>query len=253
MIPTIDTTHSSAGRAAQFTTTHWSVVLAAGQTDSPAASAALEQLCQSYWYLLYAFVRRHGSSPQDAEDLTQAFFERVLEKCYLADLDQSKGRFRDFLKAALKHFLADCRDRERAAKRGGGKTIIHLDALTPEERYRLEPPDAMTPDTRFDRDWALTIVQNAVEELREEYAAQGKTEVFEQMKSQLPGGVTSLPQAEIARRLGKTEEAVKAEASRFRRRFRDLGRAEIHHTVAGVPEIDEELRYLSEVLRDMVG
>ena len=253
MIPTTDTPPPGLGQNDQFTTTHWSVVLAARQTDSPAASAALEQLCQIYWYPLYAFVRRQGSSPQDAEDLTQAFFERVLEKCYLADVAQSNGRFRDFLKAALKHFLADCRDRERAAKRGGGKTIIHLDALTAEERYRLEPADALTPDTRFDRDWALTIVQNAVEGLRKQYAADGKTEVFEHMKSQLPGAVTSLPQAEIARRLGKTEEAVKAEASRFRRRFRDLVRVEIHHTVAGVPEIDEELRYLSEVLRDMVG
>lgn len=233
--------------AKQFVTTHWSVVLAARDSDSPAARTALEQLCQTYWYPLYALVRREGNSPTDAEDLTQAFFERVLEKQYFADVDPNKGRFRDFLKAALRHFLAECRKRERAAKRGGGKTVIHLDALAAEERYRLEPADTMTPDRLFDRDWALLVVENAADRLRQEYADAGKNDLFECLKFQLPGSGEREPYAQIAARLGKTEEALKSEAFRLRRQFVHFVRAEVQHTVAGVSDIDAEIRYLLEV------
>ncbi len=249
MIPMTDINPPGTGHNDRFTTTHWSVVLAARGADSPAAREALGRLCQTYWYPLYAFVRRQGYTPEEAEDYTQAFFERFLAKDYLAQVERPKGRFRTFLLVALKHFLSQERKRERAQKRGGGETIIHLDALTAEERYRLEPADTGTPDSRFDRDWALTIFQHAIDALREEYAADGKTEVFEYLKAQLPGSAGGLPQAEIGRRLGKTEKAVKAEASRFRARFRHFVRAEIQHTVAGVPDIDDELRYLSTVLR----
>ncbi|MGA2659952.1 MAG: sigma-70 family RNA polymerase sigma factor [Verrucomicrobiota bacterium] len=250
MIPATDSTALNAGRNAQFTTTHWSAVLAARQADSPAATAALERLCQTYWYPLYAFVRRQGNSPEDAQDVTQEFFARVLQKDYFAQVDQSKGRFRDFLKAALRHFLADCRDRGRALKRGGGKPLIHLDALTAEERYRLEPADTMTPDRSFDRSWALTAMQHAIAGLREKYAAEGKGEFFEYLKPYLAGSEKGLSQAEIALRLGKSEEAIKSEVFRLRRHFAQCLRAEIQHTVAGVSDIDEEARYLLEVWSD---
>ncbi len=237
----------------QFVTTHWSVVLAARESDSPAARLALEQLCQTYWYPLYAFVRRQGNSPEEAEDLTQAFFERILEKQYFADVDRSKGRFRDFLKAALRHFLADWRDRERAAKRGGGKTVIHVDAVTAEERYRLEPADTMTPDRLFDRGWAVTVVENAVSRLRQEYAEARKSELYECLKFQLPSSGKGESYAQIAARLGKTESAIKSESFRLREQFLHFVRAEIQQTVAGVSDIDEEIRYLSEVWSSAIG
>lgn len=233
--------------AKQFATTHWSVVVAARESDSPAARAALEQLCQTYWYPLYALVRRQGNSSADAEDLTQAFFERVLEKRYFADVDRSKGRFRDFLKAALRHFLSDCRDWERAAKRGGGKTIIHLDAVAAEERYALEPVDTTTPDRLFDRGWALTVVQNATARLRQKYADDGKSDLYECLKSQLPGSGVGESYEHIAASLGKTESAIKSEAYRFREQFRNFVRAEVQQTVAGVSDINEEIRYLLDI------
>lgn len=240
--------------AAHFVTTHWSVVLAARESDSPAVRTALEQLCQTYWCPLYAFVRRQGHSPADAEDLTQAFFERVLEKQYFADADRSKGRFRDFLKAALKHFLSNDRDRAQAAKRGGCATPVPLDGLTAEERYRLEPADTRAPDRLFDRGWALTIVENAVARMRQDYAEAGKRAVFEHLKFQLPGAATSGESyAQIATRLGNTESAIKSEASRFRDQFRVFVRAEIQETVGGVADIDEEIRYLLEVLSTTTG
>ncbi len=233
----------------QFVTTHWSIVLAARDSDSPAARAALEQLCRTYWYPLYAFVRRQGYSPAEAEDLNQAFFERVFEKQYFADVDQSKGRFRGFLRAALKHFLSNDRDRARAIKRGGGIPPLDLDGLTTEERYRLEPADTLTPDRLFDRGWALTVVESAVTRMRQEYADAGKREIYEHLKFQLPGAsTTGESYVQIAARLDKTESAIKSEASRLRDRFRFFVRAEIQETVAGVADIDEEIRYLLEVL-----
>ena len=233
--------------AAHFVTTHWSVVLAARGSDSAAGRAALEKLCQTYWYPLYAFVRRQGNSPADAEDLTQAFFERVLEKQYFADVDQSKGLFRAFLIAALKHFLADCRDRARAIKRGGTATIVHLDALTAEERYRLEPADNMAPDSLFDRSWGLTVVENAVDRLRQEWRTQGKAELFESLKFELPGSEDRHPYAEIGAKLGKTQSAIKTDAYRLRQQFNRFLRDEIQNTVAGVSNIDDEIRYLAKV------
>jgi RNA polymerase sigma-70 factor (ECF subfamily) len=253
MIPTTHTPPSGLGQNAQFTTTHWSVVLTARQTDSPAASAALEQLCQTYWYPIYAFMRRQGHPPHDAEDLTQGFFERLLERQYLADVDRSKGRFRAFLIAALKHFLSDCRDRERAARRGGGKTILHLDALTAEERYRLEPSNVTPPDRLFDRGWALTVVENAVARLRQEYAASGKGDLFESLRFQLPGSARGDSYAAIASRLGTSESAIKSAASRLRDRFVHSVRAEVRQTVASVSDIDEEMHYLSEVWSTVSG
>src|SRR5437899_6321909 len=142
----------------RFATTHWSVVLLAGQADSPQATEALEKLCRTYWYPLYVFVRRQGNSPEDAQDLTQAFFERILEKNYFGQVDRAKGRFRAFLLAALKNFLSDQRDYRDAAKRGGGRRMLSLDAQTAEERYQLEPVDTLTPDKLYERRWAFTLL-----------------------------------------------------------------------------------------------
>jgi RNA polymerase sigma factor (sigma-70 family) len=235
-------------QAAQFLTTHWSVVDAVGGTDSPAARQALERLCQTYWYPLYAFVRRKGSSPEEAEDLTQGFFERAIEKKYFAQVDRSQGRFRAYLLACLKHFLADARDHERAAKRGGGKPIVSFDSLTAAERYQREPADTLTPEKLYDLQWARALVAQARARLREEYAAAGKNELHTFLNCLEPGAAERLTYAEIGRRLNKTESAIKNEAARLRQRFHLLLRDEVSRTVITVPEIDDEIRYLVELL-----
>src|SRR6185503_3516822 len=158
----------------KFTTTHWSVVAAARDSSSPGAREALERLCCAYWYPLYAYVRRQGNSPADAEDLTQAFFAFILEKQALVTVDQEKGKFRSFLLAAFTHFFLDQLDRSQAAKRGGGRQIIHLDGLAPEDRYRLEPADPVSPEKLFERRWALTVLDQARVLLKAECAAAGK-------------------------------------------------------------------------------
>jgi len=231
-------------RSDWFRTTHWSVVLAAGRGESPGAQEALERLCQTYWYPLYVFVRRQGYSPEDAQDLTQGFFERVLEKNYFGQADRDKGRLRAFLLAALKHFLSDQRDRERAAKRGGGKTTLSLDAQDAEDRYLLEPADTATPDKLFERRWALTVIEQARVRLRAEYAAGGKSEIYEQLKLVETGERGELTYAEIGKRVGLSESGVKTAALRMRRRYAELLREEIAQTVATVSEIDEEIRHL---------
>ena len=204
----------------------------------------MERLCQTYWYPLYVFVRCQGYSPEDAQDLTQGFFERVLEKNYFGQADRNKGRLRAFLLAALKHFLSDQRDRERAAKRGGGKTILSLDAQDAEDRYLLEPADNATPDKLFERRWALTVIEQARVRLRAEYAAGGKSEIYEQLKLVETGERGELTYAEIGKRVGLSESGVKTAALRMRRRYAELLREEIAQTVATVSEIDEEIRHL---------
>jgi len=231
-----------------FTTTHWSVVLGAAQGDHPAARQALERLCTTYWYPLYAYVRRRGYSPEDAQDLTQGFFERVLEKHYLDQVDQSKGRFRAFLLAALKHFLSDQFDWRRAAKRGGGRPLLSLDAQAGEERYQFEPVDALSPDKLYERRWAFTVLGEARGRLRAEFAAVGRLPLYEHLDAFESGEETGLTFSEIGRQLALSETCVKAAASRLRRRYADLVREEIAHTVASVAEIDEEIRHLVTVV-----
>lgn len=232
----------------QFTTTHWSVVLSAGNPESPQAADALERLCRTYWYPLYAYVRRDGSSAEDAQDLTQGFFARFLQKDYLADVRREKGRFRSFLLASLRHFLADERDRSRAIKRGGGRTILSLDAQGAEGRYVLEPMDELTAEKVFERRWALTVLEAARACLREVYARAGRTERFEALETFLPGEQAAGTYAQAASRLGVAPGTVKWEVHQLRRRYRELLRAEIAHTVPGVDEIDEEVRHLIAVL-----
>ncbi|HOC55484.1 MAG TPA: sigma-70 family RNA polymerase sigma factor [Verrucomicrobiota bacterium] len=233
-----------------FTTTHWSVVLAARQPDTPGAQQALERLCRTYWYPLYVFIRHQGCSPEDAQDLTQAFFERVLARNYFDQADREKGRFRAFLLARLKHFMSDQRDRDRAAKRGGGATVLSLDAQTAEERYRLEPLDRMAPDRLYERRWAFTVLAQARERLWQEFLDGGKGELYQQLNALETGEERDHTYAEVGRRLGMSEDAIKSAVVRLRRRYGELLRQEIAQTVATASEIDQEIRHLMAAIAD---
>jgi len=234
---------SNPGR--HFELTRWSIVRAAGR-DTPGARDALQHLCTAYWYPLYAFVRRQGNPPDAAQDLTQEFFTRLLEHDWLADVDQNKGRFRSFLLASMKHFLANEWDRDRAKKRGGGRSPISLDALTAESRYAMEPAGAETPETIFQRRWALTLLEQVMTRLRGEFTAAGKAEIFDELKAMLTGDKT--PYAEVGQRLGMNEGAVKVAVHRLRKRYRDLIREEIAQTVESDGEVEDELRDLMSAL-----
>lgn len=232
-----------------FATTHWSLVVAAGDSASPAAREALERLCRSYWYPLYAYVRRRGRSAHDAKDLTQGFFLQLLDHGYLARADPRKGRFRTFLLVALNHFLTNEWHRGQTQKRGGGATFS-LDALSAEERYAAEPYTADTPDRLFEQRWALAVVERAIEALRREFEAAGRAGLFDALKGVLTGNQVTEPYEAIAARLDLTEAAVKMTVSRLRRRFGELLQAEVAHTVADAAAIDDELRHL---LRTLAG
>ena len=233
-----------------FATTHWSVVLEAGQEDSPKASEAMAHLCRTYWYPLYAYIRRKGYNPADAQDLTQEFFTRLLQKNYPAQADRAKGKFRSFLLLTLNHFLADEHARATAQKRGGGQTLVSLDQESPEERYRLEPADMLSPEKVFERRWAQTILDQALLRLRAEFAQQGKAEIYEVLKAFEPGEQSSLSYAEAAARLRVSESAIKSMIHRIRQRHRELVREEIAHTVSTAAEVDEELRHLIAVISE---
>lgn len=234
---------SSTGSHSRFAATRWSMVLAVGNwragTD---ARRAMSELAQLYWFPLYAYLRRRGSSPSEAEDLVQGFFARLLEKDALAAVDRSKGKFRSFLLAALKNFLANEWDKRRAAKRGGGE-ILSLDGLEAEARYAAEPADTMTPERVFERRWALAVLDQVLSRLREDYVARGEGAVFAALEHLLVGGGGS-GYGRIAEQLGMTEAAVKVAAHRLRRRYRDLLRAEISQTVSEPAMVDEEIRQL---------
>jgi len=227
-----------------FTTTHWSVVLAAGEGDSPQTDAALEQLCRTYWYPLYAYVRRRGYRPEDAQDLTQEFFAHLLEKQAFGRLEREGGKFRSFLLTALNHFLANEWARRNAQKRGAGKVRFSLDELEPETRYRFEPTDDVTPETFFERRWAATLLEQVMNRLRDEYVREGKAELFQRLQPCLTGAEQMLPYVELATLLGMTENAVKMAVYRLRRRYGELLRAEIVHTVASPQEVEEEIHHL---------
>jgi len=209
----------------QFTTTHWSIVLAAGTGSSRAARDALERLCRAYWHPLYAFVRRLGYSPADAQDLTQGFFAYLLEHHLVTRADRQAGRFRSFLLGSLRHFLSHEHERATALKRGGGQPLLSFDQFDPEERYAFEPSDAATPETIFDHRWAVLQVENALSRLRAEYATAGRGPLFDLLKDYVWGDKNALSLAEIAARLDLTEEAVKKSVQRLRERFRDSLRA----------------------------
>ncbi|HUY35733.1 MAG TPA: ECF-type sigma factor [Pirellulales bacterium] len=242
--------HAGTGHPSrEFATTHWSVVLAAAERGTPRSQAALARLCETYWFPLYAFLRRQGSATHDAEDLTQAFFARVLDKNYLADVDRRRGKFRSFLLASLRHFVANERDRARAKKRGGGRCTLSLDFPSAEKRYTLEPVDDLTPERLFERQWALELLSRVLERLQTELTAAGKAAWFDALKPLLTADSHTPPYARVAERLGQSESAVKVAVHRLRRRYRRLLRDEVAQTVADPAEIDDELRQLVAALR----
>lgn len=233
--------------AGQFAATHWTIVLTAQRGADTPAQEALEKLCQTYWYPLYAYVRRQGRSPEDAQDLTQGFFAKLIANHYLGDVDRSKGKFRTFLLIALKRFLADEWGRQHAQKRGGFQTIVSIDQNLAESRLSAEPVHDLSPDLLFERQWALTVLEQARLLLRDEYVASGRAALFEQLDGCLTKHETTAPYAEIAERLNLTVPAVRMAVQRLRGRYRELLREEIGKTVATTEEIQEEIRHLFSV------
>ena len=243
-------TTGAPGAVAQplFATTHWSVILAAGQGDTPQSAAALEQLCRTYWYPLYAFVRRQGYSPQDSEDLLVGFFARFLEKHYLEEVDQAKGRFRSFLLAALKHYLANEWDKAKAVRRGGRVEFLSLEGEAAESRYWEEPASDLTPEKLYEQRWACVLLERVMERLQHDFDASGKDPPFEALKCFLQGEGGSVSYAELAAQHGLSEGALKMRVQRLRQRYQRLLREEIAHTVARPEDVEDELRHLFSVV-----
>jgi len=236
------------GGRAQFAATRWSVVVAAGGDHAaPDTRRALEELIQAYWFPLYAFLRRQGQQPAEAEDLVQGFLTRLMEKHDLARVDRAKGRFRSFLLASLKHFLANQYHKKRALKRGGGR-VVSLDAMAAEARYAVEPAAAMTPERLFDRRWALAVLDQVLSRLRQEYADTGKAALFEAAEECLTPQRGRLAYARLAEELRMTQGALRVAVHRMRRRYRDLLRDEIAQTVDSPEQVDEEISYLLNCL-----
>jgi RNA polymerase sigma factor (sigma-70 family) len=230
-----------------FATTHWSVVLAAGDRDTPQSAAALEQLCRAYWYPLYACVRRRGHQPQDAQDLTQGFFASLLAGGYLARADRERGRFRTFLLTAFDNFLHNDHDRTTALKRGGGRKIVSWEEHIAEGRYAREPASGLSPEQIYEKRWAATLLEQVLVRLREESAHAVRLELFDQLKSHLWGEDEATPYAQLAPHFNMTVSAIKVTVHRLRQRYRDMLREEIAQTVADAAEVDDEIQYLLRV------
>jgi RNA polymerase sigma-70 factor (ECF subfamily) len=232
--------------AARFPTTCWSRIVAAGGPVTPEARAALAEICAAYWYPLYAFIRRKGHGPEEAVDLTQGYFARLLERDTVAAADTGKGRFRSFLRTDCVRFLADRRAHDRAAKRGGGVAPLSIDARDAEGQYQLEPAHEDSPERLFERDWALALLEGVVATLRREYETSGRGATFEVLKGVLEAGSSPISQAEMAARLGTSESAVQVAV--HRKRYREALRAAIAATVADESEVDDELKALFAAL-----
>ncbi len=233
---------------ARFATTHWTVVLAAGSPDSSRYREALETLCQIYWYPLYAYLRRRGYNTHQAEDYTQGFLTRLLERQSLKRADPTQGRFRSFLLSSLKHFIADEWDHAQAKKRGGDKRVFSLDVADAETRYSWEPAHTLSPEKLFEKSWALTILQQAIVQLKTECAEAGKLILFEHLKSYLQADDVPPPYEEMAPKLGMSKAAVRTTVHRLRQRYRELVRREIAQTVVSPDQVDDEIRHLFTVL-----
>ncbi len=231
-----------------FVPTRWTVVLAARDDGSSHCEEALGSLCCAYWYPLYAYVRRLGHQPADAQDLTQEFFARLLEKKWLASADPEKGRFRTFLLVALKRFLANEWDRAHREKRGGQVQHFSLDTTLAETRYHAEPAIELPADRVYERRWALTLLERAMDRLREEYARGQKSAEFDRLKAFLTADREGIAYAKVAHDLGTTEGAARVAVHRLRRRFREVFREEVAHTVAEAEDVDEEMRHLLAAL-----
>jgi len=227
-----------------FATTHWTVVLAAGRRHTPQSDHALDELCRTYWFPLYAYVRRRGHEKQDAEDLVQAFFARFLAKNYLEGLCAERGRFRAFLLASLKHFLANEWDKSQRQKRGAGAMHLSLDWQTADSKFQVAAASEPSPDQAFDREWALALLSKVIEHLQAECAADGKARLFEQLKVFLAAGKGETAQSEVAKALGMEEGAVRVAVHRLRKRYRQLLRDEIASTLSDPAMVDEEMRAL---------
>ena len=242
------TMHTLPG-SSQFPTTRWTLVVDAGDPQRKDARSALVSLCENYWYPLYAYLRRRGYAADQAQDLTQEFFMRVLEGRYLDRADQEKGRFRSFILTSLKFFAADEQDRQRAQKRGGGAVVSFefSSGESGEERYQREPGHDETPERIFERRWALSMLERVMERLRDEFVQHGRPENFERMKVFLLGQ-SEAPYAALAREMNTSEGALKVAIHRLRKRYRELFRQEIADTVADPAEVESELRYLAAVL-----
>ena len=240
------------GRAARvnraFSTTHWSIVVAAGGPDSPQAAEALEQLCRTYWYPLYAYVCRSGHSPEDAQDLTQEFFARLLARHYLAAVHPERGKFRWFLLSAVKRFLINEREHALTARRGGTHPHLPFDGERAAERYRLDAADLCSPDRLFDRAWASSLIQAAYGHLEEEYTLEGRQNLFEHLRIFLSGDKAELTQAAAGAAMGMSEGAVKVAVHRLRQRYREMLRETIAETVARPEDVEDEIRFLIAAL-----
>jgi RNA polymerase sigma-70 factor (ECF subfamily) len=247
MPPASDRPASVAGNA-PFPPTLWSVVLLAGQSSSEQSREALATLCRAYWFPLYAYLRRQGKSPHDAEDLTQAFLLHLLEKDTLSRAHRERGKFRSFLLASLQYFVANERDKQLAQKRGGGATLVSLDHQNAEERYQAEPADELDPAKLFERRWAMTLLDRTLARLESEFAGPERKERFAELQVFLLGEPNTISYAGVGKRLGIKEGAVKVAVLRLRQRFRELLRAEIASTVAAEKEVEEEMRHLFATL-----
>lgn len=230
--------------AEAFKTTHWSVVLSSGHDSESVARQALEQLCRAYWFPLYAYVRRQGLSPEDAQDLTQAFFERFLERGYFALADPERGRFRTFLLTSLKHFLTEEWRRTNRQKRGGGLALVPFATEDAEGRYAAHPLDELSPDRLYDRRWAEAMLERVMARLAKDYESTGRTAVYSQLQQFLWGGQAEVSYADIGAKLAMSQGAVKVAVHRLRQRFRDLLRAEAAKTVRAPDQVEEELKHL---------
>jgi len=231
-----------------FQTTEWSLVLVAGSDDSGAARAALSRLCEIYWYPLYAYIRRYGANPDDARDLTQGFLMSLLERRDIENVRQERGRFRAFLMASLQHFLANDAARRNTQKRGGGVQLMSLEFENAEGRYHFEPAEPVTPQTLYERRWALTVIDRVLAHLRLEWVATERTAEFDELKACLLGDAPSGGYTAVAERLGTTEGAVRVSVHRLRRRFRKKLQQEIGETLSDAADIDDEIRYLLRAL-----
>ena len=227
-----------------FATTHWTAVVAAGRRTTPQSEKALGELCGIYWYPLYAYVRRRGYSREDAEDLTQSFFARFLERNYLGGLSSEKGRFRAFLLASLKNFLANEWHKSQRLKRGGNVPLLSLDWQSADSRYQIDPADNVTPDRIYDREWALALLERVITRLRDECAAADKARLFDELKPFLTADKSSLPYPQVAANLGLAEGAVRVSVHRLRRRYRELLRDEISQTLSDPAQLADEMQAL---------
>ena len=236
------------GAQRQFHTTHWSAVLAAGEVGTDQAEAALSRLCQTYWFPVYAFIRKKGHSPEQAQDFTQEFFAGFLEKNYVAKAARDRGRFRVFLMTSVENFLHNQHDREQAQKRGGGQKLLSLDYQDAEERFRVEPVDETDPVRIFEQQWAATLLETVLNRLRDEFNAEGRAGLFEDLQAHLWGDAASIPYSQLAEKCGLTASNIKTISHRFRQRYKELLREEIAQTVTKPGEVDDEIRHLMRIV-----